>query len=142
VVAQSLVQDDRGPDVLEQAAQHRLSDPGEHATPSAEGQNGPAAFITRARQVTALWERSAAARTWRTGLVLLDASDLTPEPRDQGFSSQREKDAFAGARGPVVTGRAAPGVGAGYACPLLLPSGAARGSALKAGLRVYLCQAA
>jgi hypothetical protein len=64
------------------------------ATPPAAGQNGPAAFITRARQVTAQWERSAAVRGWRTGLVLLDASDLTPIPRDQGFSSQREKDAF------------------------------------------------
>jgi hypothetical protein len=65
-----------------------------HATPPAAGQNGPAAFITRARQVTAQWERSAAARAWRTGLVLLDPSDLTPIPRDQGFSSQGEKDAF------------------------------------------------
>ena len=65
-----------------------------HAMPPAAGQNGPAAFITRARQVTALWERSAAARAWQAGLVLLDASDLTPVPRDQGFSSQRAKDAF------------------------------------------------
>ena len=65
-----------------------------HATPPAQGQNGPAAFITRARQVTAVWERSAAARAWRAGLVLPDASDLTPVPRDQGFSSQRAKDAF------------------------------------------------
>jgi hypothetical protein len=65
-----------------------------HATPPAAGQNGPAAFIARARQVMAQWERSAAARSWRTGLVLLDASDLTPIPRDKGFSSQREKDAF------------------------------------------------
>ena len=65
-----------------------------HAASPAAGQNGPAAFITRARQVTAQWERSAAARAWRTGLVLLDGSDLTPIPRDQGFSSQREKDAF------------------------------------------------
>ncbi len=64
------------------------------ATAPAAGQNGPAAFITRARQVTAQWERSAAARAWQTGLVLLDASDLTQIPRDQGFSSQQEKDAF------------------------------------------------
>ena len=64
------------------------------ATVPAAGQNGSAAFIARARQVTAQWERSAAARAWRTGLVLLDTSDLTPIPRDQGFSSQREKDAF------------------------------------------------
>jgi len=65
-----------------------------HAASPTAGHNGPAAFVTRARQVTAQWERSAAARAWRTGLVLLDASDLTPIPRDQGFSSQREKDAF------------------------------------------------
>jgi hypothetical protein len=65
-----------------------------HLTLSAAGQNGRAAFITRARQVTAQWERSAAARAWRTGLVLLQASDLTPVPSDQGFSSQDEKDAF------------------------------------------------
>ena len=65
-----------------------------HPVPPAASQNGPAAFITRARQVTALWERSAAARAWQAGLVLLDASDLTPVPRDQGFSSQRAKDAF------------------------------------------------
>ena len=64
-----------------------------HAPPAA-GQHGPAAFVARARQVTAQWERSAAARAWRTGLVLLDASDLTPVPRDQGFGSQRQKDAF------------------------------------------------
>jgi hypothetical protein len=36
-------------------------------TPSAAGQNGPAAFVARARQVTAQWDRSAAARVWRTG---------------------------------------------------------------------------
>jgi len=64
------------------------------ATPPAAGQNGPAAFVARARQVTAQWDRSAAARIWRTGLVLMDASDLTPVPSGAGFSSQREKDAF------------------------------------------------
>ena len=42
----------------------------------------------------------------------------------------------------MVIGRAALWVGAGWACPLLLAPGAAGGSALKAGLRVYLCQAA
>jgi hypothetical protein len=63
-------------------------------TPPALGQNGPATFVTRARQVTAQWGQSAAARFWRTGLVLLDPSDLTPVPPDKGFSSQREKDAF------------------------------------------------
>lgn len=65
-----------------------------HATPPTAGQSGPAAFIARARQVAGQWDRSAAARVWRTGLVLLDASDLTPIPSDAGFSSQREKDAF------------------------------------------------
>ncbi len=65
-----------------------------HATTPAAGQDGPAAFVARAQQVTDQWERSAAARAWRTGLVLLDASDLTPIPRDQGFGSQRQKDAF------------------------------------------------
>jgi hypothetical protein len=64
------------------------------ATPPTAGQNGPAAFVARARQVTAQWDRSAAARIWRTGLVLMDASDLTPVPSNAGFSSQQEKDAF------------------------------------------------
>jgi hypothetical protein len=64
------------------------------ATPPATGQNGPAAFVIRARQVTAQWDRSAAARAWRTGLVVMDASDLTPVPDNAGFSSQRQKDAF------------------------------------------------
>jgi hypothetical protein len=64
------------------------------ATPPAAGQNGPAAFVARARQVTARWDRSAAARIWRTGLVLMDASDLTPVPSGAGFSSQQEKNAF------------------------------------------------
>jgi len=62
--------------------------------PPAADQNGPATFTGRARQVTAQWQRSAAARVWQTGLVLLHASDLTPIPRDQGFGSQRQKDAF------------------------------------------------
>jgi len=65
-----------------------------HAPPAAD-QNGPAAFAARARQVTAQWEQSAAARAWRAGLVLLDASDLTPVPFDAGFGSQQQKDAFA-----------------------------------------------
>ena len=64
-----------------------------HAAP-AGGQNGPAAFAARARQVTAQWDQSAAARAWRAGLVLLDASDLTPVPFGAGFGSQRQKDAF------------------------------------------------
>src|SRR6516225_6576011 len=64
------------------------------AMPPTAGQNGPAAFVARARQVTAQWDRSAAARSWRTGLVLMDESDLTPVPSNAGFSSQREKDAF------------------------------------------------
>ena len=75
-------------------ARHDAPPVATHAAPSAAGQNGPAAFIARVRQVTAQWEWSATARSWRTGLVLLDASDLTPIPRDKGFSSQREKDAF------------------------------------------------
>jgi hypothetical protein len=62
--------------------------------PPAAGENGPAAFVARARQVAAQWDRSAAARTWRTGLVLMDASDLTPVPSGAGFSSQQEKDVF------------------------------------------------
>jgi hypothetical protein len=65
-----------------------------HATPPVAGQDGPAAFVARARQVTAQWDRSRAARLWRTGLVLLDPSDLSPVPSSAGFSSQREKDAF------------------------------------------------
>jgi hypothetical protein len=65
-----------------------------HVPPSAAGQNGPAAFVTRARQVTAQWDRSQVARVWRTGLVLMDASDLTAVPSNAGFSSQGEKLAF------------------------------------------------
>src|SRR5580693_63362 len=64
-----------------------------HVTPPTAGQNGPAAFVARARQVTAQWDRSHAARAWRAGLVLMDASDLTPVP-SKGFSSGREKLAF------------------------------------------------
>lgn len=64
-----------------------------HVTPSTAGQNGPAAFVARARQVTAQWDRSHAARAWRAGLVLMDASDLTPVPA-KGFSTGRAKLAF------------------------------------------------
>ena len=64
-----------------------------HVTPSTAGQNGPAAFVARARQMTAQWDRSHAARAWRAGLVLMDASDLTPVP-SKGFSTGREKLAF------------------------------------------------
>jgi hypothetical protein len=62
--------------------------------PSAAGQVGPPAFVARARQVTAQWDRSVVARVWRTGLVLMEASDLTPVPSNAAFGSQREKDAF------------------------------------------------
>ena len=64
-----------------------------HVTPSTAGQNGPAAFVARARQVTAQWDRSPAAHAWRAGFVLMDASDLTPVP-SKGFSTGREKLAF------------------------------------------------
>jgi hypothetical protein len=64
-----------------------------HVTPSTAGQSGPAAFVARARQVTAQWDRSRAARAWRAGLVLMDASDLTPVP-SKGFSTGPEKLAF------------------------------------------------
>jgi len=30
----------------------------------------------------------------RTGLVLLDPSELVPIPRNEGFASQEQKDAF------------------------------------------------
>ena len=72
----------------------RAVPPVTRVTPPAAGQNGPAAFVARAREVSAQWDRSQAARAWRTGLVLMDASDLTPVPNSAGFSSQREKDAF------------------------------------------------
>jgi len=75
-------------------SQHATPPAGSQTTPPAAGRNGPAAFVARARQVTAQWDRSAAARVWRTGLVLLDASDLTPVPPGAGFRSQQEKDAF------------------------------------------------
>lgn len=64
-----------------------------HTTPAA-GQHGSAAFVARARQVTAEWNRSPGARLWRTGLVLLDAADLIPLPYGAGFGSQQQKDAF------------------------------------------------
>ena len=57
-----------------------------HATRPVAGQDGPAVFVARARQVTAQWDRSRAARLWRAGLVLLDLSDLTPVPSNAGFS--------------------------------------------------------
>ena len=75
-------------------SQHATPPAGSQTTPPAAGRNGPAAVVARARQVTAQWDRSAAARVWRTGLVLLDASDLTPVPPGAGFRSQQEKDAF------------------------------------------------
>jgi hypothetical protein len=75
-------------------SQHAAPPVTTHVTPSAAGQNGPAAFVARARQVTAQWERSQAARVWRTGLVLMGAPDLTLVPSNAGFGSQREKDAF------------------------------------------------
>jgi len=53
-----------------------------------------AAFTARARQVVTQWKVSPAARTWRSGLVLLGPGELTPIPRDAGFASQRQKDAF------------------------------------------------
>ena len=67
---------------------------GAHGTPPAAGPDGPAGFVTRARQVTAQWGRSPAARAWRTGLVLTGASGLIQMPPDVGFGSQQEKDAF------------------------------------------------
>jgi hypothetical protein len=54
----------------------------------------PASFVMRARQVTAQWDASAPARIWRTGLVLLDASELVSTPANAGFGSQLRKDAF------------------------------------------------
>jgi hypothetical protein len=65
----------------------------QRAAPPTGGQHGPGAFVARARQVSAQWDRSAAARAWRTGLVLMDASDLTPVP-STGFSTGRAKLAF------------------------------------------------
>ena len=50
--------------------------------------------------------------------------------------------ASAGTRGPAGTGRAAPRAGAGLGLPASPVPGAAGGSALKAGLGVYMCQAA
>jgi hypothetical protein len=62
---------------------------------SQDGQAKPSAtFETRARQVTAQWDRSQATRAWLTGLVLLDPSELVPIPRNEGFASQEQKDAF------------------------------------------------
>jgi hypothetical protein len=62
---------------------------------SKNGPPEPASFVIRAQQVTAQWDGSRAAHAWRTGLVLMDASDLVSIPRNAGFgNSQRQKDAF------------------------------------------------
>jgi hypothetical protein len=71
---------------------------GAAAAPPVAGQNGPAAFVARARLVTAQWDRSQAARVWRTGLVLMNASDLTSIPYNAGFGSASEKVAFMSGR--------------------------------------------
>lgn len=63
-------------------------------TASGTGQDGPAAFVARARQVTSQWDGSVAARLWRTGLVLMDPSELIPPSSGAGFASGDEKDAF------------------------------------------------
>ncbi len=57
-----------------------------------------ATFTARARQVIAQWRVSPAARAWRTGLVLLGPGELTPIPRDAGFASQQQKEAFGAGR--------------------------------------------
>jgi hypothetical protein len=57
-----------------------------------------ATFTARARQVMAQWQVSAAARAWRTGLVLLGPGELTSIPRDAGFANQHQKDAFGSGR--------------------------------------------
>jgi hypothetical protein len=72
--------------------------PGAAAASPAGGQNGPPAFVATARQVSAQWDRSPAARAWRTGLVLVNASDLTPIPHDTGFPSGHDKFAFESGR--------------------------------------------
>jgi hypothetical protein len=72
-------------------------------TGSLEG-GGPQAFAARAKQVVAQWNRSPAARVWRTGLVLLSTDELTPIPRDAGFANQHQKEAF-GADRFTLTGR-------------------------------------
>jgi hypothetical protein len=65
-----------------------------HVAPPSAAQDGPASFVSRARQVTAQWDRSRAARAWRDGLVLMDPSELTSIPPNAAFSSERQKDAF------------------------------------------------
>jgi hypothetical protein len=57
-----------------------------------------ATFTARARQVVAQWQVSPAARAWRTGLVLLGPGELTSIPRDAGFASMHQKDAFGAGR--------------------------------------------
>lgn len=59
---------------------------------------GPQAFAARARTVVAQWNRSPAARVWRTGLVLLSPDELTSIPRDAGFANQHQKEAFGAGR--------------------------------------------
>jgi len=58
-------------------------------------QRGAAAFSQRARHVIAQWDQSRAARSWRTGLVLLNRDELTQLPPGAGFADGRQKHAFA-----------------------------------------------
>ena len=54
----------------------------------------PGSFIRQAREVFARWDRSRAARFWRTGLVLTGEGQLIQIPENAGFDSQRQKDMF------------------------------------------------
>jgi len=51
-------------------------------------------FIRQAREVIGRWDRSRAARFWRTGLVLTGEEQLIQIPDNAGFDSQRQKDMF------------------------------------------------
>ena len=86
-----------------------------------------ATFTARARQVVAQWKVSPAGRAWRTGLVLLGPGELTPIPRDAGFASQHQKEAFGAGRfrlagslpGQLLHGRIRWADGSTLAVPLL-----------------------
>lgn len=70
--------------------QHSGGDTGRSTTASVNS----ATFTARARQVVAQWQVSAAARAWRTGLVLLGPGELTLMPKGAGFANQHQKDEF------------------------------------------------
>ena len=74
------------------ATSARPASPASSPSPSPGGVN-VAAFDALARQEASAWARSPLAKVWRTGLVVLQADDLSSGPSD-GFPSGAAKLAF------------------------------------------------